>query len=208
MQANLPITNRTFTESARRAQIVQAAMETIAELGYSQASFARIAERAGLKSTGLISYHFAGKQDLNADIVSFVLGDLSRWMHERLQAMATADEALEGYIRALIAYMQVRGVHLQALAELMLHGAMSWTASDQESVTSGLEDILRWGQEKGVFRSFDVTVMATTIQRSLDGLPFQQKADPALDLATYAHELVELFRRATAVDGSAARDKV
>jgi AcrR family transcriptional regulator len=35
---------RTFTETARRAQIVAAAIETIAELGYGQASLARIAE--------------------------------------------------------------------------------------------------------------------------------------------------------------------
>lgn len=34
----------------------------IAELGYAQASFARIAGRAGLSSTRLISYHFAGKR--------------------------------------------------------------------------------------------------------------------------------------------------
>jgi TetR/AcrR family fatty acid metabolism transcriptional regulator len=43
---------RTFTESARRAQIVQAAIETIAEVGYARASYARIAEHAGLSSTG------------------------------------------------------------------------------------------------------------------------------------------------------------
>jgi len=34
---------RTFTETARRAQIVQAAIETIAELGYARASYAQIA---------------------------------------------------------------------------------------------------------------------------------------------------------------------
>jgi AcrR family transcriptional regulator len=42
------VSERSFTAQARRAQIVRAAIETIAELGYGQASFARIAERAGL----------------------------------------------------------------------------------------------------------------------------------------------------------------
>jgi hypothetical protein len=32
---------RTFTETARRAQIMAAAIDTIAELGYGQASLAR-----------------------------------------------------------------------------------------------------------------------------------------------------------------------
>ena len=60
MQAREHGTRRSFTEGARRAQIVQAAIETIAEAGFRHATFARIAERAGLSSTGLISYHFAG----------------------------------------------------------------------------------------------------------------------------------------------------
>ncbi|NED89278.1 hypothetical protein G3I76_55555 [Streptomyces sp. SID11233] len=39
--------------------------------------------------------------------------------------------------------------------------------------------------------------MATTIQRSIDGLPFLPRSEPDLDLASYAQELVELFDRAT-----------
>lgn len=58
---------RTFTESARRAQIVTAAIEVIAEVGYAKASFSRIAKQAALSSTGMISYHFAGKDDLVAE---------------------------------------------------------------------------------------------------------------------------------------------
>ena len=43
--------NDTVTASARRAQIVTAAIDTIAELGYGNASLARIAKRAGISST-------------------------------------------------------------------------------------------------------------------------------------------------------------
>ena len=53
--------DRTFTETARRAQIVAAAIDTIAELGYGQASMARIAERVGI-TKGVIAYHFDGKR--------------------------------------------------------------------------------------------------------------------------------------------------
>lgn len=44
------------------AQIVTAAIEVIAELGFARASFAQIARRAGLSGTELISYHLAGKE--------------------------------------------------------------------------------------------------------------------------------------------------
>ncbi|MEP7024912.1 MAG: TetR family transcriptional regulator, partial [Actinomycetota bacterium] len=50
---------RSVTAMARRSQIVTATIDVIAEVGFGQASFARIAERAGLSSTRLISYHFA-----------------------------------------------------------------------------------------------------------------------------------------------------
>ncbi len=41
-----PTTKRTFIEEARRSQIVAAAIETLAELGYGKASMAQIAKRA------------------------------------------------------------------------------------------------------------------------------------------------------------------
>jgi TetR/AcrR family fatty acid metabolism transcriptional regulator len=47
-------------ETARRAQIMAAAIDTIAEAGFAGASFAPIAGKLGI-SRGLISYHFAGK---------------------------------------------------------------------------------------------------------------------------------------------------
>lgn len=198
MQANLATpTTLTITEQARRQQIVQAAIACISDVGYGKTSFARIAERAGLSSTGLISYHFRGKRQLDAAIAAFVLEDLGQWMYQQMAGVAGPVAALETYIRSLLIYMQERPGHLAALAELVLHGALAWDAGDQQEATSALEDILRQGQLAGVFRAFDVPIMANTIQRSLDGIPILQRATPGLDLDAYAAELVETFRRAT-----------
>ena len=59
---------RTFTETARRAQIMAAAIDAIAELGYGQASLARIAEAADT-SKGVIIYHFGGKDELIKELL-------------------------------------------------------------------------------------------------------------------------------------------
>lgn len=199
MQAISISTNSTpsITEQARRQQIVQAAVASIADVGYGKTSFARIAERAGLSSTGLISYHFRGKRQLDAAIAAFVLEDLGAWMYQHMSGAADPPAALESYIRSLIGYMQERPSHLAAFADLVLHGALEWESGDQTQATSALVDILRQGHKSGQFRPFDVDVMANTIQRSLDGIPFLQRANPDLDLDAYAAELVELFRRAT-----------
>ena len=67
--------------------------------------------------------------------------------------------------------------------------------------TSAIGNILRRGQATGDFRDFDVEVMATTIQRSLDGIPLAQAANPDLDLDVYARELITLFTLATRRQG-------
>jgi TetR/AcrR family transcriptional regulator, fatty acid metabolism regulator protein len=69
--------NRTFTETARRTQIVAAAIDTIAELGYGRASLARIADTAGTGKS-VILYHFSGKDDLIRELVA----DLARYARE------------------------------------------------------------------------------------------------------------------------------
>ena len=51
----MQVTTRSVTATARRTQIVQAAIETLAEVGFDRASFAEITRRAGLSSQRLIS---------------------------------------------------------------------------------------------------------------------------------------------------------
>ena len=77
----------TFTEEARRAQIIGCAIEVLAELGYAQASYARIAERAGT-SKSVISYHFAGKDELLEQVVQSVYAEAARYMIPRVQRAA------------------------------------------------------------------------------------------------------------------------
>lgn len=187
----------TITEIARRKQIIEAAIVTIAEIGYVRASFSQIAKTAGLSSTGLISYHFASKQDLNVAIASEVIGTMSAFMHERMRVVSGPQGALVAYIEGTVAFMQEKPAYMQALLGIFTHGGFAYEGEDEQAVVSPLESILRDGQDAGVFRAFDVRVMATTIQRAIDGIPMALAADPSLDLDLYARELVELFTLAT-----------
>lgn len=199
MQANpaRQQTRPTLTEQARRAQIIAAAIETIAELGYSRASFAQIAKRAGLSSTGLISYHFTNKKDLDWEIVKEIYGRLMHHMSEAMAGISHPQTALVAYIEGLIGFMKIEPFALQAMAGIVMHGGVDYDADSERESISGIGEILRWGQAEGLFRAFDIQVMATTIQRSLDGIPLAQSTNPDLDLDTYAQELVELFTLAT-----------
>ena len=68
---------RTFTEIARRAQIVDAAIQMVAEQTYAAASFAHIAQRAGLDGPAVVGFYFDSRDELDAEVVAEVLRRIS-----------------------------------------------------------------------------------------------------------------------------------
>jgi AcrR family transcriptional regulator len=190
--------DRSFTATSRRSQIVAATIETIAELGYAQTSFARIAERAGLSSTRLISYHFAGKQELIEQVISEVSTEISEFMAARLAGCASAREMLHGYIEGNLEFIAGHRTQMKALLGIFLAGALDYDPESTELVVlDPVERILRQGQESGEFRDFDTRVIAASVRRSVDGIPMLLESHPDLDLGGCAAELCTLFDLAT-----------
>jgi AcrR family transcriptional regulator len=192
-----PAARRTFTEGARRAQIVQAAIETIAETGFRGATFARIARQAGLSSTGLISYHFTGRDELMGEVIAKVIGDIRVFMTGRMSGVTGPAAALRAYIEGNAEFTAAHRAEMKALLEIFLNGGLPYDTSSEQAALSPIEEILRAGQRSGEFRAFDPTVMATLIQRAVDGLPFLVAAQPDLDVPAYAAEVVTTFELAT-----------
>src|ERR1700733_10637931 len=108
---------RTFIETARRAQIVQAAIDTIAEVGYAAASLGRIAERIGI-SRGLISYHFASKDELMAQVVADVIDQAKEYMWPPIFAASTGPGVLRAYIESNLGFVREHPNHKVALVEI------------------------------------------------------------------------------------------
>jgi AcrR family transcriptional regulator len=196
-QAGRGATARTFTERARRAQIVAATIETIAELGFRRASFGQIARRAGLSSTGLITYHFDGRDDLIRRVVADIVSDIASFMAERMAGVNGPAEALRAYIEGTVEFVAANRAKMKALADIFVNGGFPYGPDDDAAAVSPIEEILRAGQAAGVFRAFDPTVMATLVQRSVDGLPFLLERQPGLDLAAFAGEVATVFDLAT-----------
>jgi AcrR family transcriptional regulator len=190
---------RTFIEEARRRQIVDAAIEVIAEWGYAQASLERIALRAGI-SRGLISYHFAGRDDLMAAVVARACEDGAAFMRPRIEAATTPAETLRAYVQSNLEYMRDHREQLLALLAVRRAGDaadLRRSRAGVEQALGPLEGILRWGQREGVFRDFDARVMAITIRNVIDGIPHHMDADPDLDLDTCAREICTTLSIAT-----------
>jgi AcrR family transcriptional regulator len=196
---------RTFTEAARRAQIIEAAIDTIADVGFGRASLARIGERVGI-SKGLIGYHFVGKDDLIEQVVLEVLEQGKAYMRPRIvDAMATGSGFLRSYIESNLAFMREQRNSMVAIVEIERSGL---TADGKErfhghadaidEAVQTLRQHLAHYQAVGDLRlDFDPNVMAVAIRAATDAVLHRYARDPDLDVDNYAHEIVTAFDLAT-----------
>ena len=193
---------QTFTETARRAQIVAAAIDTIAELGYGQASLARIAGTAGT-SKGVIIYHFGGKDELMRELVAEVVARGVAYMEPQIDAEPTGAGKLRAYIESNLAFMGENRNHMVAIFEIALNaraadGSRLYDVSVQDAGVAALEQLLAYFQGTGEFRAgFDPHVMAMAIRAAINAVPAQLARDPALDVAHHAREIADMFHIAT-----------
>lgn len=205
-----PPGERTFTEKARRAQIVSAAIDTIAERGYGQASLARIAERLGI-SKGVISYHFAGKEDLVRELVAEVLARAEAYMRPRVPTGSGGPAVLRSYIESNLGFMGEYRNHLLAIVEVAQNardpkGRSLFDATALAGGAGALMDMLARLQARRELREdFDPAVMAMAIREAIDAVPRRMARDPHLDLAHVGRELANLFDRATRCETSRRR---
>ncbi len=191
----------TFTETARRAQIIQCAIETIATGGYAQASLAQIARRAGI-SKGVISYYFTSKEALLKQVVIDIYTAAAQTVAPQIAAQPTTELMLQVYISSAVEYIGSHRMAMVALLEIVTRyrsaeGKPLFGADFEEPILIDLEARLRKGQEEGVFRPFDRRAMAVTIRRAIDAVAPLYAANPNLDVPAYARELATLFDRAT-----------
>ena len=195
----------TFTEAARRAQIVQAAIDTIAEVGYARASLSQIGARIGI-SKGLIGYHFAGKDDLIKHVVLEILEQATAYIRPRIVAQAsTGSGFLRAYIESNLAFLGEHRNYTVAIVEI----ALGVTADGRQGLfgniagedTRVLEQHLARFQSEGQLRAdFDPRVMAVAIRAVLDAVPRRLADDPDLDVDSYAREIANLFDLATRLE--------
>jgi TetR/AcrR family transcriptional regulator, fatty acid metabolism regulator protein len=194
--------DRSFIENARRAQLVECAIDAIAELGYANASMAVIARRAGV-SKGVISYHFAGKRELIQQVVSSLLEKGEAMMQSRIFAESDAVGMLRVYIESNIEFIGSHHNHVQAVMNITAGARdddgkpMIDLPGTLEPLALELEKLLLYGQQRGEFREFSTRAMSVTIRSAIDAIPLVLAADPKLDLGSYARELATLFDLAT-----------
>ena len=193
---------RSFTSTARRKQIVEAAIDVIADHGYDRATFTRITAHAGLSSPRMISYHFAGKAELIRQIVADVYRDAAGFIEAAVADATDPSDRLRSYIRANLEFVRDHPRWIAAITRIgdrLTHddGEPYTSADVQEPGLRGIEPILRAGQADGRFRDFDVRAMALLIRGAIDIAAQRISGGHDIDVDGYAAELVTSVDRAT-----------
>ena len=192
---------KSFIEEARRKQIMEAAIDTIALHGYAQTSLAKIAEQAGI-STSLILYHFKDKDQLMAEVLASIVEDWEKPAKEILQSTSLSySQKLKEYIEVRLVHIGTRPKQSIALIELLFTSRPTGTAQAYRTEEQGFEiddliELLNEGQEKKEFGEFNTVHMAMLIRSIIDQfLGYSQVPD--IDLETYTKDILAWINQLT-----------
>lgn len=194
---------RSFTTSARREQITRAAVDVLAEHGYTGTSFSVIADRIGV-SKGVLSYHFSDKADLLQAVVQFVLAQAAAWMSPRIEGADSYRDGLRRYITANVSFLAAHTTEIAALTEVLANaratpGVPEIFEQSQAEAIGALEALFADGQKAGEFGGVPASILAMSLRATIDATSARLRADPEFDLAEFQANLVELFEHASAL---------
>jgi TetR/AcrR family transcriptional regulator, fatty acid metabolism regulator protein len=163
--------SRTATGSLCRQQIVRAATTVLARDGLSGTSFGAIAREAGLSSTGMVSYHFADKDDLLVTVVDSLLSSLVADVTTAMTRVPGPAERLAAYVAAAVAWQHRHRDGVRALWRL----SSGWKAPgltvafDEGPLREPLQGVLSEGVATGVFRDLDPEWTSRTVLHAVEG---------------------------------------
>ncbi|MCO7187472.1 MULTISPECIES: transcriptional regulator BetI [unclassified Pseudoalteromonas] len=92
-------------EPVRRQQLIEATLQSVAELGLQATTINSISKKAGM-SSGIISHYFGGKQGLIEATVRYLLSSLQRSLLQRTTRGCTPEQRLMFIVEANFAVVQ------------------------------------------------------------------------------------------------------
>lgn len=166
--------------------ISRSAVELIGEIGWSEVTTRKVAQRAEVNNA-LIHYYFGSKENLLREAV---LTLFTQEFERPLSAMLEADDIFTGLdaLFEAIGELDVTHVRMIALSEAMLQGIRDdvirgWTQRVLDETTERLAELITSGQRSGQVRSgLDATGAALVIVGLIDALVLYRFNHPTLDL--------------------------
>ena len=172
----------TFTEQARRKQILDVSSRLFMSSGFKNTSVDDIAREAGV-SRGVIFYYFDGKQEIGEQTIWESLRQYGEYVQDRVGRKKTSKTQLLEFIDACLDYQQE---HLELyLLTLDLvgcfgdnHDRYQLTVFVNQRTREWLMDIIQAGQKNGEIGKVPASELADVIQGFVDGLMEMTAMEP------------------------------
>jgi len=182
--------------AAKREEILDVALETIAQSGYNAATIRTIAEAAGLSKTG-VGHHFASKNELLTAVLA---------RRDEAGLEATHDAGPDLFFDTIREVLATRAKDT-GLTELYIRLAAE--ATDPTNVAHqffvdryrrleelGVAELAELQRAGGVPRGMDPHVLSVLISALVDGLQLRLLYDPELDQEPIVDALREVLSAA------------
>lgn len=187
---------QTFTETARRAQIIQSAIATINDVGYHRASLAEIAKRTPIAKSAIV-YYFGSKDTLLLHVIDQVFSALGTAVETAVARAVTPEARLRAYAESYLDHVSVHRDEVAAGVTIVVshRGAdgvpLYLTASEED--TALLRSILSDGMAAGVFRQMPLPSATTIVESTLDIAITTLQQDLDSDLTTLNAEIISFI---------------
>ncbi|GAA1533128.1 MULTISPECIES: TetR/AcrR family transcriptional regulator [Brevibacterium] len=179
----------TFTQRARRAQIIDVTIELLAEHGFSGVSLSQIAERAGVTKPTVL-YHFTDKATLVRGAYMHVLDAMVESVGEAV-ASAEVAERPSVYVRSIVAHFVSHRSHSRLSIEALAQGE---ARTDSSARWKPVAELLKSAREaRGAKSTSDSRTAALIIGGAIDAVVAEALEDPQFDAVAASEEIVELI---------------
>ncbi|HFB66321.1 MAG TPA: TetR/AcrR family transcriptional regulator [Aeromonadales bacterium] len=164
----------TFTEQARKKQILEISLDLFIKKGFEQTSIADIAAAAGV-SRGVIFYYFEGKGELGEEVIRQSLKEYGRYVQLRVNRKSSAIDKLLEFVDACLDYTDEHHdnwlVYVNTIGRFgnnnEKNNLLAWMS---ERTQENLITLILQGQEDGEIEDYPAQELSYILQGVVDGL--------------------------------------
>jgi AcrR family transcriptional regulator len=172
----------TFTELARRKQILDVSSKLFMANGFKNTSLDDIAREVGV-SRGVIFYYFDGKREIGEQTIWEALRQYGEYVQDRVGRRKTSKNQLLEFIDACLDYQHDHRELYLLTVDLVgsfgdTHDRFKLTVFVNRRTREWLMDIIKAGQKNGEIGKVPARVLADVIQGFIDGLMEMTAMEP------------------------------
>lgn len=158
----------------KQAHLIRSAYKVLGEKGLSHFSLQDVADEAGV-SKAIVPYYFESKENLILLTMRWVLARVAGRIRKAVAEVETAEEKVAAMIDAICVSPESNRRFYLVFFDFLGYAARNDKFADVSAafheICNGLyAEVIRVGQQEGVFRERDASEAATVVRALVDGL--------------------------------------